>query len=95
MNCSRASLLHSSYPNKKDFTIATLLAPAFYMMNCVVTLRDPKDARENEALSKWECLQNNMGFWFAGYLFGLNYTHFNQGLLKDFSITPAKMKHWD
>mmetsp|Transcript_3796 Transcript_3796/g.4769 ORF Transcript_3796/g.4769 Transcript_3796/m.4769 type:complete len:82 (+) Transcript_3796:321-566(+) len=81
MNCSRASVLHSSYPNKKDFTLALLLTPAFYMANCVVTLRDPKDVAASEsadrAMSEWACLVNNMGYWFAGYLIGLNYTHAN------------------
>ena len=36
-----------------------------------------------------------MGCWYAGHLFGLNFTHLNQGFLKDFSYSPEKMRNWD
>jgi len=35
-----------------------------------------------------------MGSWFLGYIIGLNYTHFNQGFLKDFSVSVDRMRNW-
>lgn len=96
MNCSRASLFHSSYPNYRDFATLILLIPVIYLGGNIVMLRSPTDTdpESDSALTDYDCLKNNMGFWFLGMFMGLNYTHYNQGFLKDLSFTPEKMRTW-
>ena len=34
-----------------------------------------------------ECKWSNLGLWTVGHILGLQYTHLNQGWLKDFSYS--------
>ena len=92
MNCSRASLFHSSYPSRRDFITTLLLIVPYFLLGNIVTLKAPHDTASS--LSADDCLRNNMGTWFLGHFIGLQYTHFNQGFLKDFNFAPEKMKLW-
>ena len=104
VNCSRPSLFHSSYLNHRSFFLTLLLTPFYFFAGFIVVLRDPHDLSslppptgENEkvaTLTETDCFWNNLVYWFLGYFIGLNYTHFNQGFLKDLSYSPEKMRAW-
>ena len=48
----------------------------------------------NLGAEKFYDLLKNLGYWYIGQLIGLNYTHANQGFLKDFSYSFEKMRNW-
>ena len=81
VNCTRANMLHSSYPNFRDFYCTVLLTPFYFLAGNIVTLKSPSDqlsnANEPKLLSSTDCLWSNMAFWFSGFFIGLNYTHAN------------------
>ena len=92
VNCSRASVFHSSYPNTSDLKITLMTAPFFFFAGNIVAIRAPTDVPAGHS---WEeCFFYNMVYWLPGYMAGLQYTHLNQGFLKDFSISAEKMKNW-
>ena len=69
MNCSRASVFHSSYPNTSDLKTTMMLSPVIYFAGNIVAIRAPTDVPEGHSL--WECLAYNMAFWLPGFLTGL------------------------
>lgn len=96
MNCSRASLFHSSYASSCDFVQTLAYAPVFYFISSMFCLRAPTDTFYSDLglLSEGECMRSNLGIWTVGHMAGLQYTHLNQGWLKDFSYSQDAMSGW-
>lgn len=42
----------------------------------------------------WEVFKYNMLFWNILFMFGLNFTHLDQGPLKHFTLDPQDWKTW-
>ena len=47
MNCSRKSLLYSSYPSYRDFIIMMVLIVPCYFAGAIIFLRAPTDSMPN------------------------------------------------
>ena len=102
MNGTRKSVLHSSYANYFDFTLVIICIPFTYFLSTTNSLKAPTDrllADNNdvalELFSKEECYTNNIRFWLIGFICGLQYTHLNQGWLRDFNFVADKIDGWN
>ena len=92
MNCSRASVFYSSYPNTSDLKITLVSTLIFFFAGNIVAMRAPTDVPEGHSWQ--ECFSYNISYWLPGLIAGLQYTHLNQGFLKDFSFSAEKISKW-
>lgn len=97
LNCQRPSLLFSQHASRTDFVKTILFAPIFFYLGNNIALRAEHDLSQVDPsdYTFWSCVGYNLALWTPGYVIGLQFTHFDIDMMRNFSLSPAHMQRWD
>jgi hypothetical protein len=103
----RKSPLWDNHKSSKSFWLTIAFAPVFFILSSIMILRFPgcvssldcKDVHRKaycaeRPYSDLNCIVFNFIWWVLFYCLGLQFTHFDKGPLRNFSLTPAKIRLW-
>jgi hypothetical protein len=97
MNFYRKSWIMTNSSKYRDFCCVPLLAPIFWFLSANMILRAPEDLDATTPGYRYpwyNCFMYNLFAWTTAYYVGLQFTHFDKGIMTQFVLKPEKIKKW-
>ena len=97
LNFYRKSWIQTNSTKYRDFLCVPFLAPIFWILSANFVLMAPEDIDATTPGYRypwWHVFLYNLFAWTLPYYVGLQFTHFDKGVMTKFVLKPEKMKTW-